>query len=95
MVCHLFGTKPLSESMLDYHQLDHKIHIALKFDLKFKFFVQEYAFKYVVWKWQPYYLSISVLIGELGVSPILDKTDRVKTRLHVKKTQSSDYFQFI
>ena len=36
--CRLIGTKPLSEPMLPYYQLDLKEHISVKFHLKFKSF---------------------------------------------------------
>ena len=38
MAWRLFGTKPLSETMLPYCQLDHKEHISVKFYFKFKSF---------------------------------------------------------
>ena len=38
MTCRLNGTKPLSEPMLTYCQLDLKEHISMKFYLKFNFF---------------------------------------------------------
>ena len=38
MACRLDGTKPLSEPMLTYCQLDPKEHISMKFYLKFKYF---------------------------------------------------------
>ena len=38
VVCRLFGTKPLSEPILPYCQLDIKKHISLKLYLKFKNF---------------------------------------------------------
>ena len=38
MACRLDGTKPLSEPMLTYYQLDPEEHISMKFYLKFKYF---------------------------------------------------------
>ena len=44
----LFGTKPISEPMLPYCQLDPKEHISVKFYLKFKTFIQENALENTV-----------------------------------------------
>ena len=49
MACCLIGTKPLSELVLPYCQLDFKEHIAVKLYLNSKVFAQENA-QNVVWK---------------------------------------------
>ena len=41
MTCRLFGTKPLSEPMPTYRQLDHQKHILMKFHLEFESFRSE------------------------------------------------------
>ena len=53
MAWHLFGTKPLTEPMLIYyqleiyHQLDPKEHVLMKFHLKFaSFHSKKYIWKF-------------------------------------------------
>ena len=50
MVCRLFGSKPLSEPMLPYCQLDSEECISLKSYFKFKVFVHEYSLENVVYE---------------------------------------------
>ena len=45
MACRLFGTKPLSEPMLPYFQLDPKKHLKWNFVSNSKVFIQENALK--------------------------------------------------
>ena len=49
MACRLFGTKPLSEPMLPYCQLDHKVHISVKFHSKFKRFHSRNCTRKCLW----------------------------------------------
>ena len=50
MACRLFGAKPLSESVLPYHQLDPEEHISVKFYHDLKVSIQENAlFKCRLW----------------------------------------------
>ena len=55
MGCHLFSTKPLSEPMLDYCQLDHKEHVtSIKFYLKIKhLFIHKNTFENIACKMAP------------------------------------------
>ena len=48
MACRLAGTKPLSEPMLEYCQLDHWEQTSVKFKSQFNQFVGEIAFENVV-----------------------------------------------
>ena len=50
MACHLFGTKPLSEPMMTYCQLDPKENISMNYYLKFKVFIQQNAFENIIWE---------------------------------------------
>ena len=50
MACYLFGTKPLSEPMLPYCQLDRKEHILVKFYVKFTSFYSRKCIENVVWE---------------------------------------------
>ena len=51
MACHLLGTKPLSEPILDYYQLLPKEHTAVKFQSKYKTFYSRKC----IWKyWRPF-----------------------------------------
>ena len=50
MACCLFGTKPLSEPMLGYYQLDHKEQTSVKFWSKYKtFHSRKHIWKYWLW----------------------------------------------
>ena len=54
MACCLFSTKPLSETMLPYCQLDPKEHISMKFYSKFKsFYSRKCTWKCHLPKWRP------------------------------------------
>ena len=58
MACRLFGLKPLSESMLPYHQLDTKEHVSVKeFSLKEMYLKMSSSAK-----WRSFGLSLNVLI---------------------------------
>ena len=61
MACRLYGAKPLSEPMLPYSQLDpkNKIH---------KFSFKEIHLKMLSAKWQPFCLSVSVLMIKIPSS---------------------------
>ena len=48
MACRLIGAKPLSEPMQPYYQLDPKEQTSVKFESKYKLFIQENAFEGVV-----------------------------------------------
>ena len=50
MACRLVGAKPLSESLLDYCQLDPCEHISMKFETKYNNFIDKNSFENVVWK---------------------------------------------
>ena len=50
MACRLVGAKPLSESLLDYCQLDPYEHISMKFETKYNNFIDKNAFENAVWK---------------------------------------------
>ena len=50
MACRLVGAKPLSESLLDYCQLDPCEHISMKFETKYNNFIDKNAFENAVWK---------------------------------------------
>ena len=66
MACCLFGTKPLSEPMICC-QLDPKVHISMKYYLKFKFSFKKMPLKTASVKWQPFYLRLHVLkLNSLG-----------------------------
>ena len=50
MACRLVGAKTLSESLLDYCQLDPCEHISMKFETKYNNFIDKNAFENAVWK---------------------------------------------
>ena len=59
MACRLFGTKPSSEPMLHYDQLEPWEQISVKLYLKFEPFIQENAFENIVWE------KISAILSRL------------------------------
>ena len=63
MACCLFGTKPLSEPMLAFCELDPWEQTSVKFSMKFKNFHSRKTFlKMLSTKWQPFRLGLNVLI---------------------------------
>ena len=62
MAWRLIGTKPFSEPMLPYYQLDTKEHISVKFYLKFKSFQSWKRVENVVGEMATICLGLDVLI---------------------------------
>ena len=61
MACHLFGAKPLPESMLIYGQLDPLKQTSVKF-YKIQVFIQENALNIITSaKWRTFYSDPNVL----------------------------------
>ena len=62
VACRLFATKPLSEPMLNYCQLDPREQTSIKLCLKFKHFIKENTLeKNCLKKRQPFRLSLNLL----------------------------------
>ena len=59
MACRLFGAKPLSESVLPYHQLDPEEHISVKFYHDLSFHSRKCTLKVSSVKWRPFCLRLN------------------------------------
>ena len=62
MICHIFDTKPLSEPMLAYQQMDPEEQISLNVLIKAqKFSIKNVHLKILSVKLQPFFLILNVL----------------------------------
>ena len=91
MACRLDGTKPLSEPMLTYCQLDPKEHISMKFYLKFKYFHStKMHLNMSSAKCRPFCLSLNVLSHRHGSIWYVTQLSNVRAEFKSKTDLTKD-----